>query len=107
MSNYEFFRIEGIAFGDGLWDTPRMEHLLIFGIVLGTFTLCFCGMAIGLIIRGRVMRGGCGDEPHITEDGRLASCGACPKKEIDLCETDDTMGTATIASLGTLGRFEQ
>ena len=83
-----------------------MTVFITFLLVLGAFALCFAGMAIGLIIRGKRMRGGCGDEPVITEDGRLSSCGACPKKEIDLCETDDTMGTAEISSLGTLGRFE-
>ena len=57
-------------------------------IVLAVYFAC---MAIGLLIRGHVMRGGCGTESKI-EEGKLAYCEACPKKEISLCESEDTLG---------------
>ena len=81
-----------------------MNFLMPALVALGVFGLCFAGMAIGLIVRGRAMRGGCADEPVI-EDGHLMSCGGCPKKEISLCEEEDDMGLAGISELSTLGRF--
>lgn len=84
-----------------------MKLLMLFGLALCGFAICFAAMAIGLILRGRKMRGGCGSEPQIDEEGRLASCGSCPKKPVSLCESEDSMGTAAIAELGTLGRYRE
>ncbi|MDA0321153.1 MAG: hypothetical protein O2923_00345 [Verrucomicrobia bacterium] len=83
-----------------------MSVLLLMLVVLVAFGLCFAAMAVGVLIRGRAMRGGCSSDPVIDDDGRLASCGVCPKKEISLCETDDETGLAGVASLSTLGRFD-
>lgn len=74
-------------------------------MVLIVFGVCFAAMAVGLIFRGVKMRGGCGHEPEL-EDDRLPGCGVCPKKEVDLCESDDTTGLAAISTLQTLGRFD-
>ena len=73
--------------------------------VLIVFTGCFVAMAIGLIVRGIGPRGGCGSDPE--ELVGVESCGSCPKKEIDLCEEDDTTGLAAVSNLSTLGRFEK
>lgn len=82
------------------------DFLLVFALVAILFGLCFLAMAIGLLVRRMILRGGCGSHAVIV-DGEKISCGACPKKEIDLCESDDETGLAKIAAVGTMGRFDK
>ena len=77
-------------------------QLLAIGFVVGS---CFLAMAIGLMLRGKIMRGGCSS--HSGMDESLDGCGACPKKQINLCKEDDDMGLSGISALETLGRYDQ
>lgn len=70
-------------------------ELLFF--TMGTVSLCFVGLGAGLILQNRVLRGSCGgiEDRHGNE---VVSCGACAKKEADVCPTDDEL--VRIAQLG-------
>ena len=67
------------------------------------FALALSAMAIGLLLRGKVMRGGCGS--HSAEE--LAGCDACSKKVVGLCDEEDDMNIADVAFAGTMGRFSK
>ncbi len=62
-------------------------------------------MAIGLMLRGRIMRGGCGSG-HST-DGTSITCDACSKKKLNLCDDEDKAGLAGPSFAGTMGRFRK
>ena len=75
---------------------------LVAALLLG---LSILAMSIGLLLRGKVMRGGCGSA--IDEDGAPVACDACSKKKINLCDEDDSMGLAGVSFASTLGRFQR
>ena len=60
-------------------------------IAVGFFALCMAGMGIGAILQGRFLRGSCGGPEVVTSDGDPLSCGACPKKERELCPSDNPL----------------
>lgn len=64
-----------------------MEILL--SLVL--FGLCMLGMAIGVIVSDRSLRGSCGGPDIHDANGDALSCGACPKKEQEICPSDDPL----------------
>lgn len=67
-------------------------------LTLGFFALCMAGMGIGVILSDRTLRGSCGGGEVVGPDGEALSCGTCPKKERDLCASDDALvGLAQIA----------
>lgn len=72
-----------------------MIELLLTMTVFGT---CMLGMAIGVIARGRHLRGSCGGVEVMGADGDPLSCGACPKSEAELCPSDDPL--VALAQLG-------
>lgn len=64
--------------------------------------LCVAAMSIGVIVRGRFIRTGCGGNPQ-TDGG----CETCQKRQINLCKCDDAGNPLSDASmLSTMGRFE-
>ena len=65
-----------------------MTELLL---TLAVFGVCMLGMAIGVIARGRNLRGSCGGVEVMGTDGDPLSCGACPKSEAELCPSDDPL----------------
>ncbi len=83
-----------------------MNQLLI--TVLATtilFLLAVLAMAVGLILRGKVMSGGCssGHDPQAVD----LSCDTCSKKKLNLCDSDDTTGLAGPSFAGSFGRFSK
>lgn len=82
------------------------EFIAVLLVVLAVLALCFLAMAIGLIFRGKIIRGGCGSSPE-GHDDKVISCDTCSKKAINLCEDDDTMGLAGVSSVATWGRFKE
>ncbi|MFT7517909.1 MAG: hypothetical protein ACI9MC_000033 [Kiritimatiellia bacterium] len=68
----------------------------IFTIVF--FGLAMSAMAIGVIVSNRSLRGSCGGPEIVTSDGEHLSCGACPRKEVDVCPSDDAL--VQIAQIG-------
>ena len=81
------------------------EFLTLFLVVLTFFALYFLGMGVRVLIKGAAFRGGCGT----TEENpgqHILNCGACPKKKVALCETDDTSGLAGVAKIATMARYE-
>lgn len=64
-----------------------MEILL----ALGLFGVAMTGMAVGVIFSDRKLRGSCGGDTIMGADGEAISCGACPKKESDVCPTDEPL----------------
>lgn len=60
-------------------------------LALGFFGLAMTGMAVGVIFSNRALRGSCGGESVHGPDGDALSCGACPKKESDVCPSDEPL----------------
>lgn len=64
---------------------------MIFLLTLAIFGTAMFAMAIGLVLSGRVLRGSCGGPEVLDAHGNPLSCGTCPKKEVDLCPSDDLL----------------
>ena len=84
------------------------DFLPIFAIILFAFIFSFAAMNIGIILKGRVMSGGCGNKRTIQlgngfskEDG----CGFCPEKKLNLCSSSDEGELKNISRLQSLGRL--
>ncbi len=58
-------------------------------LTIGLFCLFFFMMGVGFFIRGVVLKGSCGAAAKVLGE---PSCGACAKKEAEICPTDDTTG---------------
>ena len=80
---------------------PQILSTVIVTLIL--FGLAFAAMAVGLFVRGKIMRGGCGSSHEIEAGG----CEACSKKALNLCDEEDEMGLAGPSFAGTLGRFSR
>ncbi len=59
-------------------------------LAIALFGLCFFGLGIGFFIRGAAMKASCRSTAHFMDEE--PSCGACAKKEKDLCPSDDETG---------------
>jgi len=55
------------------------------------FGLAMAGMGIGVMLSNKALRGSCGGDTVVGADGDLISCGACPKKEVSVCPSDDEL----------------
>ena len=75
-----------------------------FLFTLALFGLCFVGLAIGYIVRGISLKGSCGG---VAESLGEASCGACSRKEAEICPSDDESGLLYLAELGNPNRKER
>ncbi|MDA0989558.1 MAG: Na(+)-translocating NADH-quinone reductase subunit E [Verrucomicrobia bacterium] len=62
------------------------SFLVIALVVLGIFAACVSAMAVGLFLRGRSMRGGCGGSP-VTVDG-IEKCDSCDSRKMGKCKPD-------------------
>jgi hypothetical protein len=67
--------------------------------------LAIAAMAIGLMLRGKVMRGGCGS--HTAPGDAPIGCDACSKKQLNICDEDDSSGLAGPSMAATMGRFSR
>jgi len=67
-------------------------------LALGVFAVAMTGMAVGVILSNRALRGSCGGESVRNGDGEVLSCGACPKKESDVCPSDEPL--VALAQIG-------
>lgn len=50
------------------------------------FAVCVGGMAIGLLVRGKILRGGCTRDPVAPADGEC--CGACGSRREGSCQRE-------------------
>ena len=83
-----------------------MDQYITTAIVASIlFLLAVLAMAVGLILRGKVMSGGCSGshDPEAPDMG----CDSCSKKKLNLCDSDDTTGLAGPSFVGSFGRFSQ
>lgn len=62
-----------------------MEILLAIPV----FGLALVGMGVGVILSNRELKGSCGGAAGLEEQG--VSCGACVKKEAEVCPSDDPL----------------
>ena len=69
---------------------------------VGLFALLMIGMSIGIILSERTLKGTCGGETVRGPDGLPMLCGACPKKESDVCPTDNPL--VAVAMVGNPSR---
>ncbi len=77
-----------------------MYNLLITaGLAILIFGTCVILMAVGLMLRGKIMRGGCG-----THSG---GCEVCSKKAVNLCDEGDQTELAGPAFVATFGRYQK
>ena len=82
-----------------------MHIVLAIACAAVLFGLAVLAMAIGLMLRGKVMRGGCGS--HTAPDGAPLGCDACSKKQLNLCDEEETTGLAGPSFAATMGRFTE
>ena len=66
-------------------------------LAIGVFAICFFIMGVGLFIRGVVLKGSCGGVTQVLGDE--ASCGACAKKEKEICPSEDRTGLLNISQI--------
>jgi len=71
-------------------------------VILGVAVVA---MSIGLLLRGKVMRGGCGSQ-SAPGDAPIG-CDACSKKQLNICDEEDTSGLAGPSVAATMGRFSR
>lgn len=64
---------------------------MIVLITIAFFAACMGAMAIGVLFSDRALRGSCGGPDVHDADGDAISCGACPRKEADVCPSDDEL----------------
>lgn len=62
-----------------------------FVLSMGVFALAMSGMAVGVLMSNRALRGSCGGDSIIGPDGKAISCGACPRNEAEVCPGDDEL----------------
>ena len=83
-----------------------MQHILLTAAIAAIlFALASLAMAVGLLLRGKVMRGGCGSS-HDTSAPDIG-CDVCSKKRLNLCDEEDTTNLAGPSFAATMGRFNQ
>jgi hypothetical protein len=58
-------------------------------LTLVLFATFMSAMGIGVMLSGRALRGSCGGPTIHDANGDPLSCGACPKKEQEICPSDD------------------
>jgi hypothetical protein len=80
-----------------------MQIVLAIGCASLLFGLAVLAMAVGLMLRGKVMRGGCGS--HCGPGGAAIGCDACSKKPLNLCDEEDVTALAGPSMAATMGRF--
>lgn len=62
-----------------------------FVLSMGVFAVAMSGMAVGVMLSNRALRGSCGGAEVIGPDGKPLSCGACPRNEREICPGDDEL----------------
>ena len=72
-----------------------MTTLLLSIALFGMF---FVMMGVGFLVRGAVLKGSCGGAAKVL--GEDASCGACAKKEKEICPSEDETGLLKLSQLG-------
>jgi len=83
-----------------------MQYVVVVIMCFSVFAICFAGMALGLVVRGRILRGGCGTGLR-DRNGKELSCEQCSKRVTNLCEEEDEMGLSGVSMAGTFGRFDK
>jgi len=65
-------------------------------LTIGFFGACFLMLGIGFFIRGAVLKGSCGGAAQVLGE---ESCGACAKKEREMCPSDDETGLLDLSQI--------
>jgi len=65
-------------------------------LAIGIFALCFFMLGVGFFIRGVVLKGSCGGAAAVLGE---EACGACAKKDAEICPTDDDTGLLNISNM--------
>ena len=55
-----------------------MNTILVIFITVVAFAVIIAAMAVGVIFRGKCIRGSCGGEAIYGPDGELLNCDSCP-----------------------------
>jgi hypothetical protein len=55
-----------------------MNTLLVILVSVVAFAIVIAAMAVGVIFRGKCLRGSCGGEAIYGPDGDLLNCDSCP-----------------------------
>lgn len=79
-----------------------MNILLMILVVAAFFGVVVIAMAVGVIFRGKCLRGSCGGEAVIGPDGELLNCDSCPvRKDKEAMARAMSRGTRVPASKST------
>lgn len=63
---------------------------MVFVISFAMFLFAFAAMGVGVLFARPAIRGTCGGD-EVEHDGESLSCGACPRKQSDICPSDDEL----------------
>ena len=63
------------------------DFLTTLLLASGVFAACITAMAVGLLVRGAIMRGGCRGEFTVTDGER--QCATCGSGKRGRCNTDE------------------
>jgi hypothetical protein len=58
-------------------------------LAMAVFGLAMAGMGVGVIVSNRELKGSCGGAAELEDHG--VACGACVKKEAEVCPSDDPL----------------
>ncbi|MBM65752.1 MAG: hypothetical protein CMH55_05910 [Myxococcales bacterium] len=70
-------------------------------VTTGFFALFIAAMSIGLIVKGKILKGSCGSVQPLAEQTGF-ECGLCVKKDNDVCPTDNPL--VAVATIGNPNR---
>lgn len=65
-------------------------------MAVSLFGLCFLMLGVGFFVRGMVLKGSCGGAAQVLGE---ESCGACGKKEKEMCPSDDETGLLNLSQV--------
>ena len=60
-----------------------MNVLPLILIVVALFALVMLGMAVGVLVQGKCLRGSCGGPDILDGNGESILCATCPNREDD------------------------
>lgn len=71
-------------------------------LTMGLFFVFVTAMSIGLIVKGRILKGSCGGVQPLSDKLEGFECGLCVKKDNDVCPTDNPL--VAVATIGNPNR---
>ncbi len=76
-----------------------MNLLALIAVTAAVFAVIILAMAVGVIFRGKCIRGSCGGEAVYGPEGELLNCDTCPvRRDKDRLARESSAGTRVPAA---------